>query len=215
MGKLATQCFKYTYIIVLHKTTAVSTCLWSWSNCQLRSALLYFIVALSIISLLVTKPGRIEHTWLGSNKRQSPCLFAWTIFSFTLTNVSPTCQIQFFFHFSNTQSFSCKYLMEVSLTTRHNTGYTAVLQQCLKVPSRVFSKCNQPRTHHPDSDGSWARVSKSHKTMYNHSSERSVYGTKCCTYTGSKFSFSNMKTLQKHCMLKTQQLNTPSFLLFT
>lgn len=105
--------------------------------------------------------------------------------------------------------------MEVSLATLHSIGCSAVLQECFKAPLRVLSKCNQPRPRHPDSDGNLVPVIKSHETMYNHSSERSVYGTECCTCTGSKFSFSHMKALQKHCMLKTQQLNTHNFLLFT
>lgn len=179
----------------------------------LCSALFYCSIIYYIIASNKTGAHWTSLAWVKQKTKPMPiCLDNFLIYiNKCESNLSNT----IFFHFSNTQSFSCKYLMEVSLATWHSTGYTAVLQQCLKAPSRVFSKCNQPRTYHPDSDGSWARVSKSHKTMYNHSSERSVYGTKCCTCTGSKFSFSNMKTLQKHCMLKIQQLNTPSFLLFT
>lgn len=179
----------------------------------LCSALFYCSIIYYIITSNKTGARWIYLAWVKQKTKPMPvCLDNFLIYiNKCESNLSNT----IFFNFSSPQNFSCKSLMEVSLATLHSTGYTAVLQQCLKAPSRVFSKCNQPRTRHPDSDGSWARVSKSHKTMYNHSSERSIYGKECCACTGSKFSFSNMKTLQKRCMLKTQQLNTHNFLLFT
>lgn len=127
IGKLPTHCFKYTYIITFHRNYSSVHLL--VLLIKLPTTLCSVLFYCSIIYYIITSNKIETHcTYVVWVRRQSTCLFAWTIFSFILANVSLTWQIQFFFNFRNTQNFGCKYLMKVCMATLYSTGYTAILQ---------------------------------------------------------------------------------------
>lgn len=169
----------------------------------------------SIIYYIISS-NKIEAHWtyLVWVKRQSTCLFAWIIFSFTLANVSLTWQIQFFQLQEHTE-----FWLQISGGSQPGNPvqhrlhcYTPVmLESSMERVVKMQSGQNS-------SSSLWWELSTCQPEPWNN--VQSQFRNEHLWYRRLHLHrlqnlFFKHENSTEVCMLKTQQLNTSKFQLFT